>query len=308
MKFKPLVAAIVAAFSIQAGIANAFEPTTKQVNVIMPFAPGGGVDQAFRHLQNYASKRGVNLVGIYKPGADGLISMSELASKPTDGYTISVTTAAVIANYRLHNPSTDVVAITGLRDSVMALVASNKGGIESLDSLDKMLKTGSPIKVGYGAPGQQMFLDQLFELANAKKDAQIMAPYKGGAPVVNDLLGGHIDLAAVPLSIVKSHIDAGKVKLLGLSSRTPFEGFSTTPLLKNKYPKWEEFDGFAVVAEKNVDKEAMEWWSKFLNEYLQDQNVRSDFVKEYTVPIDFGTKHLERTIQSSIKRLKKNGH
>jgi tripartite-type tricarboxylate transporter receptor subunit TctC len=135
-----------------------------------------------------------------------------------------------------------------------------------------------------------------------------MVPYKGGGPVVNDLLGGHIDVAAVPLSIVRSHVDAGKVKLLGLASRSPFEGYAGVPLMKNKYPKWEEFDGFAFVAEKNVDKDALTWWTNFLKEYLNDESVKKDFAKELTVPVEFGTENLERTIKSSMKRLQKNAN
>ena len=152
-----------------------------------------------------------------------------------------------------------------------------------------------------------MFLEQLFEVTGAKPGAA-MVPYKGGGPVVNDLLGGHIDVAAVPLSIVKAHVDAGKVKLLALASRAPFEGYTTVPLLKNKYPKWEEFDGFAVVVKNNTDKDAVTWWSTFLKEYANDESVRREFAKEYTVPIEFGTNQLEQTIKSSIKRLQKNGH
>lgn len=308
MKFKPLIAALVTAFSIQSGIAQTqFDPTKKQINVIMPFAPGGGVDQTFRHLQSYAARKGITLVGVYKPGAEGLISMSELATKPHDGYNISVTTAAVIANYRMHNPSTDVISVSGIRDSVMALVVSNKSGIENLDQLEKNLRQGKAINVGYGAPGQQMFLEQLFDLAKAKPGA-VMVPYKGGAPVVNDILGGHVDLAAVPLSIAKSHIDSGKMKLLALASRSNFEGYSNVPLLKNKYPKWEEFDGFAVVVEKDTDKEAVNWWTSFLKEYVNDEAVRKEFAKEYTVPFEFGSANLEQTIKSSTKRLQKNGH
>lgn len=309
MNLKPLVAALVTAFTLQVGIANAeFNPAGKQVNVIMPFAPGGGVDQTFRHLQSYAAKRGVNLVGIYKPGAEGLIAMSDLVTKPADGLTVSVTTAAVIANYRLKNPSTDVVAISGIRDSIMAVVASNKSQIESLDQLDKDLKEGKKLNVGFGAPGQQMFLEQFFDLAKAKKQGATMVPYKGGAPVVADILGGHIDLAAVPLSIVKSQVDSGKVKLLALASRAKIDGYDNTPLMKNKYPKWEEFDNFAFVAEKGTDKEAVTWWSNFLKDYINDESVKKDFVKDLTVPVEFGSATLEKTIQSSMTRIKKNGN
>lgn len=279
-----------------------FEAASKTVNVIIPFAPGGGVDLTFRHLQKYASERGITLVAIYKPGADGSIAMNELSKMPKDGFTISVTTVGVLAYNELKHPGQELTAITGIRDSIGAFVTHPNSPIKSLDDLEKSLKNGDNIKYGYGAPGQRMMLDQLFEMAKTSKDP-IMVPYKGGGPVVNDLLGGHIDVAQVPFSIVKVHVDSGKVRLLALT-RAKVDGYNV-PLIESKYPKWKEFDGFAVAAPKGADAAAVKFWTDFLKGYVNDKQVQKDFASDLTIISPFGSKPVDDTVKLSKDKLSK---
>ena len=305
MNFNTIMVAIATAFTITTAVpADAFDAKSKPITVVIPFAPGGGVDQTFRHLQNYAAQKGINMVAIYKPGAEGLISMSELATRPHDGYNISITTAGVIAYYRLRNPSTDVVPITGIRDSITAFVAYPGNNIKTLNELEQALQQGKDIKFGQGAPGQKMVVNQLLSFMKPKVKP-VIASYKGGSPVVTDLLGGHIDIAAVPLSIVKSHIDSGKLRLIGLGSRSKFDGYPGVEFINKKYPAWEETDGFTIAVEKNTDSDAVKFWNSFMKEYLQDLQVQKDFIKDGTIITEFGNKEIEQTITSSKKMLRK---
>ena len=299
---KTLISSMILAGVITAN-AYAFDIKTNTVTVVIPFAPGGGVDQTFRHLQKYALDKGINLVAIYKPGADGTIAMSELYKMPKDGFHITVTTAGVLAVHSLRKPGEELTAITGIRDSIGAFVTHPNSPIKTIDDLERAVQRGDDIKFGYGAPGQQMVLDQFFEFAKPKS-APLMVPYKGGGPVVNDLLGGHIDIAQVPLSIVKSHIDSGNLRLLALTRGRPVE-YSSVPMIETKYPKWKEFDGFAVAAPKGSDPEAVKFWNTFLQNYMKDQQVQKDFTVDLTVASPFGIAPLEEIVQSSKKRLAK---
>lgn len=283
--------------------ANAFDPKTKPVQVIMPFAPGGGVDQTFRHLQKYAASKNIFLVGIYKPGGDGIVSINELNSLPKDGYYISVTTAAVIAHNRINNSVSDVVPVTGIRDTVMSLVSSTKSNLITIDALELSIKNGDKISLGYGAPAQKLFLDQFVEFTKTKYEP-LMVPYKGGGPVVNDLVAGHIDVAVVPYSIAKSHITAGKLNLLAIGSKEKPQGI-TTISIDQRYPTWQHYDGFALVVAAGTKSEAVKWWAYFIQEYLTDPQVRSDFSAEGTFASEFGTATLEKTVRASISRLQK---
>ena len=301
MKLTPVIAAIAAAFTINT--AHAFDVYSKPITVVIPFGPGGGVDQTFRNLQKYAATKGIKLNPVYKPGAEGVIGTRELISMPEDGFYISVTTAGVIANYRITNPEIDVVPITAIRDSIMVFVTHPNSNINTFDELEKAVKDGKKISFGYGAPGQKMVLDQFFSFVKPTTDP-LLVPYKGGAPVVADLTGGHVDVAAVPLSIVKSHIDAGKLKLLAIGAQSNVDGLPNATLIKSKYPKWEDPDAFAVVVEKGTDPAAIKFWSEFIKEYITDVSVKKEFIAEYTIPSEFGPKAIERMIEISIKNIK----
>jgi tripartite-type tricarboxylate transporter receptor subunit TctC len=303
LKTKKIVAALAVTSVLAVGpCAYAFEPGTNIVNVVIPFAPGGGVDQTFRNLQKYAAAKGIQLVAVYKPGADGLIAMNQLSGMPKDGLNISLTTAGVLAYHSIKNPDEDLVTITGIRGSIGAFVAHPNSSIKTIDDLEKAVRSGNNIKFGYGAPGQRMVLDQYFELAKAAPN-QLMVPYKGGGPVINDLLGGQIDVAQVPFSIVKAHIDSGKLRLLAtVAASVPKYN---VPLMQKKYPKWQEFDGFGVVAPKGTSTDAIAFWSEFLKGYVSDKQVQEEFASEFTLKLRAGPKALEDTVKASKERLSK---
>ena len=302
LKTKKLVAALALTATMTVGTANvyAFNPTAHPVTVIIPFSPGGGVDQTFRNLQKYALDRGIELIPVYKPGDEGSVSLHDLSTMPTTGYNISVTTAGVIARHALKRPAEEIVVISGIRDSIGAFVVGTKTPYNTIDDLQKAVKRGDDVKFGYGAPGQQMSLEQFFDLVKPSSKP-LMVPYKGGGPVVVDLLSGTIDAAEVPFSLVKQHIDAGKLRLLA-TTKAPVPGYSA-PTMESKFPTWREFDGFGVVAPKNTDPVAVQFWTDFLREYISDKQVQEQFIKDYTLKSPAGPAALIETVNASKKRL-----
>ena len=298
--FKTIISSLILCV---AASASAFDPRTKPVQIIMPFAPGGGTDIVFRHLQKYAAGKNITLVGIYKPGGDGIVSFNELNNAPKDGYHLSVTTAAVIAHNRTNNSVADPILLTAIRYNITSLVTSTKSNLTSLDALEAAIKNGDKIALGYGSPAQKLFLEQLAEFTKTKHEP-LMVPYKGGGPVINDLIAGHIDVAATPYSITKNHIATGKINLVALGSKEKPQGI-TVPSIEQRYPGWQNFDGYAMVVSPGTSADAVKWWSDFMREYLNDPQVRSDFLNEGTFASEFGTRDLEKAIKASISKIQK---
>ncbi len=282
----------------------AFDAKSKPIQVVIPFAPGGGVDQTFRHMQKYAETKGITMVPVYKAGADGLIGMNEIASMPKDGYHLSVGTAATVAVQRIKSPEQQLELVTAIKNSIMALVVSNASGIVSISDLENKIKNKNKINFGFGAPGQKMILDQLIEIVD-KTHSPNMVPYKGGAPVVADLVGGHIDVAFVPFSIVKSHLDAGSIKLIAVSSRSKPEGFENTVSLASRYKNWENSDAFAFLMPAGSDKVAVGFWSLFVKEYMNNPDTQKHFIKEFTEISPFGSATLSNYVNDVKQALEK---
>jgi len=293
-----LLVALATFFSINS---YAFDMKAKPIEVIMPFAPGGGVDQAFRHLQKYAAEQGIILNGVYKPGADGLIGSTELQKSPNDGYTVAVTTAGVLANYYLKNDNRFVI-VTGIKDSIGAFVTYDGSPYKTIEDVERAVRNGENIRFGYGAPGQHMLLTQWFEFIKPNKEP-LMVPYKGGGPVVNDLIGKHLDVAQIPMVVIKQLVDNGKLRLISLTGAKVEE--YNVPLMENKYKGWDKVDGFVVALPQGTDPQIVKIYSDFMRKYLNDPSVKQDFAKEYSITVPFGPNHIERTIEVAKLKLKK---
>jgi len=301
MKIKSLLFSICLMVCSQA---YAFTPKNNPITVIIPFAPGGGVDQTFRHFEVWANKKGYNFVAQFKPGADGLIGMDTIASSPKDGYTVSFGTAGTVATQRLKNPNAELIVVTAIRTSITGFVTSVKSNIKSLDELDSRLRSKDGVSIGVGAPGQSIVIDQIIELSKTQ-EKQTIVNYKGGNPVVVDLVGGHIDLAGVPLNIVSRHIESNKVKLIGVTSDKRLDQYPTVPIINEKYLGYKNLDGILFILPSKVDKSVVDFYTNLLKEYLNDPTVTKDFVKDYYHALPFGQQYAEQLIDSTKNRLSK---
>ena len=282
-------------------LSNAVYATTNTVKVIIPFAPGGGVDQTMRHFEKWVAKKDIKLVPVYKPGAEGLIGMNEIASAPNDGSVISFATVATLAIQRTKNPEAQVIPITGIKTSVMAVITNTDSEIKSFDDLYK----GDNVKTfGQGAPAQKIFIDQIIKNSQGKIKS-VVAPYKGGGPVVQDVLGNHIMIGVVPLQIAKSQIDSGKIRLLAVGSKNRLSEFPNSPSIFEFFKSWKNNDGFLVVLPKNSSPTAIKYWNDLLLEYVTDKQVQQDFLKEYTESMPFGVNHLEPLVKNAMAEIEK---
>lgn len=280
--------------------ASAFDATSRATTVVIPFAPGGGVDKTFRHFEKWAANKNINFSPVYKPGAEGLIGMNEIAGMPKDGYHISFGTAGTIAVQRIKNPTAELELITGIKNSITAFVSHKDSGITSIKDLEKV----DNLTLAVGAPGQKMNMEQLLDLSNGKIKGKLI-PYKGGGPVVQDIIGNHVKLAAVPMQIVKAHIDAGTLKLIAVGTKNRVSEFKNIPTIFEYFPNWKDNDGFAVVLPKGADAQATKYWSNLIKEYMDSKDVQQDFAKDFNEPLNFGPAELEKVVNNAVQALNK---
>lgn len=280
--------------------AYSFDATSKEIKVVIPFPPGGGVDQTFRNFEKYANKKGIKFSPIFKPGAEGLIGMNEIAGMPKDGYHVSIGTAGTVATQRIKNPSAELMLVTAIRNSIPAFVTHKDSGILAFEDLFKK----SSVNWGIGAPGQKMIAENVEHTTKGQiKIKQI--PYKGGSQVVQDIIGNHVEMAALPFNIVKSHIDSGTLRLISVGSQKRLRDYPMVPTVKELINGRTDFDAFVFILPKGTDSEAVKFWNDFLKEYLSDKDVQESFMKEYNDPVEFGNKKAEQIVRDSVERLSK---
>jgi tripartite-type tricarboxylate transporter receptor subunit TctC len=198
---------------------------TKTVTLVVPFPPGGGTDIGARVVaQKLSEKWGQTVIVENKPGAAGNIGLDFASKAAPDGYTILMgnigTTAinpSLYANLP-YNPDKAFTPITLVAELPLALVASAGLPAKTLAALFAAAKAvpGEMTYGSSGAGGSPHLAAALMESDAGLKLVHV--PYKGGGPMMQDVIGGHIKIAFATVLESTSHIRSGKVKALAVSS------------------------------------------------------------------------------------------
>jgi tripartite-type tricarboxylate transporter receptor subunit TctC len=238
MNWHRLLATALALTALSALPGHADEYPTKPVRIIVPFAPGAGNDLLGRLMaENLTPRLGQTVFVENRPGAGSLIGVDLVAKSPPDGHTILWAASdglsilpAVKPNMPYAVPK-DFSFISRIVELPFAVVVSNNLPVNSIPELIAYAKA-NPGKLRYGTSGVgggPHMGSVLMEKATGIKMSH--APYKGVAPAVNDLLGGHIDLALVTPPTIRPHAEAGKVKVIATTGKTRHPLFPDAPTL-----------------------------------------------------------------------------
>lgn len=199
----------------------------KAIRFIVPFAPGGVSDIMSRMIaEHLQSLWGQPVVVENKPGAGTALGMDAVAKAAPDGYTIGMGNIAANAinpafqrDRVPYEPVTDFSAITNVAIAPSILVINPaKVPVKTLPEFIAYLKA-NPDKVSFGSSGVGTSLHIGMELFMLKSGTKMVhVPYRGSAPMLNDLLAGHVDVAMDAPSTSWPHVQTGKLIALGVTS------------------------------------------------------------------------------------------
>ncbi|ABM42168.1 MAG: tripartite tricarboxylate transporter substrate binding protein [Diaphorobacter nitroreducens] len=196
----------------------------KSVNIVVPFPPGGSTDTIARAMaQHMGEKLGQAFVVDNRPGATGTIGATAVKRAAPDGYTLLVASLGpyVIAPHLVKNVPYDAVKdFDYLSLPVQApnvLVASPAQKARTLAEVVAALKA-QPGKISFASSGNgssDHLSAELFWQQSGTTGVHV--PYKGGAPAINDLLGGQVDFSFQNVNAVLPHIRAGKLTAIAVT-------------------------------------------------------------------------------------------
>lgn len=198
----------------------------KPITIVVPAPAGGDTDALARLLGSKLSTRlGQPVLVDNRPGASGIIASAHVNKAAPDGYTLlmspsTFSTAQLVvkggsAGYDVLHGFTPVIQ-TGAQPLI--LVASGESGIRSFKDLVAAAKSGR--RLSYASPGSGSPMHVLGEVVNRAASIQLVhVPYKGVAPAVNDVLGGHIPLTYITIGPVAAQLTTGKLVALAVASR-----------------------------------------------------------------------------------------
>lgn len=218
---KQILTLIIAVLPATCAWAQAYP--AKVVRVIVPFAPGGGVDLAARVLAQRLTERvGQSVIVENRVGASGIIGTEFVAKATPDGYTLLVgsqTTQAVVpAIYKTnYDTAKDFTGVTEIARSPMLLVVHPSLPVKNAAELIKLAKS-RPGQLSYGAAsgGTPHLAGELFRLSAGIE--LLFVPYKGEGPALADAMGGQISMVFSNLPVAMPHARSGRLRALAVTS------------------------------------------------------------------------------------------
>jgi tripartite-type tricarboxylate transporter receptor subunit TctC len=219
------VAALLAlAFAAPTEAQQAFP--NKPVTVIVPYAPGGGVDIMIRAVAaELTQKWGKAVIVENKPGAGTLIGAEFVARAAPDGYTLLATVdQTIVANRFLYkklpyDPDKSFSPISMMVESDHILIAKNSLPVNDLRELVATAKREKG-KLNYGSYGEGSQPMLVYSLLNEREGLDILqVPYKGIAPVMTALIAGEVDLATASAGVAGELLRGKRIKALAIAGK-----------------------------------------------------------------------------------------
>jgi tripartite-type tricarboxylate transporter receptor subunit TctC len=209
-------------FTSSAGRAQTYP--SRQITLIIPFAAGGSNDIVGRAIgKKLTEVWGQPVVVENRAGAGGIIGSSVVAAAPPDGYTLLLVSSTFTINPAIKKSMPfdtikDFTPVAFIARSPLLLTASNKLPVTSARELLALARS-KPGEISYGSSGPGSINQISAELIALSAGVKLMhVPYKGGAPALNDLLGGHVDTYVSSLPQVLQLTQNGQARALAVTS------------------------------------------------------------------------------------------
>ena len=258
-------------------------PSQKPIRLIAVFPPGGSVDQVARILAPaLQAELKQNVIVENIGGASGVIGTSAMTRSDPDGYTFAVVFDTHGVNPSLkdklpYDTIKDIAPVTLIGTSPMVLVASKKSGISSFKQLVDLSKAGK--QFSYGSIG----IGSLGHLAMARLAKQAgfdwnHIPYRGGGPLMQDVLGGQVELAVGSEFLVKPHIESGGIIPLVVTTTKRAPGLPNVPTVaESGFPGFNAPAWWAVLAPGKTPPAIVNAMNQAITKALKTPSVADKF-------------------------------
>ena len=252
---KILVSMTMLALAGAAWAQNADKWPEKPVVLIVPYSPGGGTDILARMIGAKLSEIWKQTVVVEnKAGANGIIGSADVQRAAPDGYKIMLVVGSHVINKILtksvpFDPQTDFTPITRFAVSPSILAVKKEGKFKDLpDYIDAGKK--QDVSIGY-SEGQTQLTGELIRQATGIKAVPV--PYKGGSPLMVDIVGGHVDSGVTSVLTVLPYVKSGQLKVIAVAADTPLDVFPDAVTFKQTgHPEVESLSWYGFFGPKNM--------------------------------------------------------
>ena len=278
------LAADAAALPTFSRIAWAQAYPSRPLRWIVGFPPGGGADTVARIAGQWLSDRlGQPVIIENKPGGGTNISVQAVVNSPPDGYTLLLVGSPAATNAALYpslpfNFLRDIAPVAGLVWYPLVL-AAHPSVPATVAELIARAKT-NPGKITMASAGigtSSHVAGELFKMMTGVN--MVHVPYRGSAPMVADLLSGHVQVAFDTMTASLPHIRSGALRALAVAGKTRFAGLPDVPTVSDVVPGFEASAWQGVGVPRGTPNEIIERLNREINAGLADAKMKTRFAE-----------------------------
>jgi tripartite-type tricarboxylate transporter receptor subunit TctC len=252
---------------------------TGNIELVAPASPGGGWDATARAMQKILKEEEIidqNINVVNKPGGGGEVGWQYTSKK--DAHSLTVNSSLLITNHLLGQSDLtyeDFTPLATLATEWISVAVPNDSAFKTASEIMERLKEDpSSVKIGL-APG--LGNNDHLSFVQAAKEYGVdvtklnFLVYESGGDVVTSLLGGHVDIATMAVSESKEQHQAGKFKVLAVTSDDRLEGLEDVPTWQEEgvdmvFPHWR-----GVMGPPNMTDEEIAFWNEKISEMVQTE-------------------------------------
>jgi tripartite-type tricarboxylate transporter receptor subunit TctC len=299
------MAAMLASVAI-ASAQSAFP--AKPVHIFVPYAAGGGVDILARTLGDVVSRQWSQSVVVEnRPGAGGVVASQALVASPPDGYTLIVVASGHATNAFLYpkipyDTFKDFTPISLLASSPNILLVRADSPFKSLgDMLAQARSKPGSLSFAHAGTGTSTHLAGELLKNLAKVDLNTI-PYKGGAPAINDLIGGQIPMSFNNGPESVGQLEAGTLRALAVTTASRASFLPNVPSMAETVPGYDTEVWWGLLGPANMQAELLAKLSHDFVAALNTEPVKERLAKLGAAPIGSSPAQFDAKIRADYKK------
>jgi tripartite-type tricarboxylate transporter receptor subunit TctC len=278
------------------------------IRILVGAPAGGTTDTMARTLgQALGTQLGRTVVVENKPGAGGNLAADAVAKAPPDGNTLLMSFTSHAINASLYpslpfDPVRDFTPLTMVSTSPSVLVAHPKLPVANVNELLALAKAKpGQLNFAIGALGSSLHLaGDAFKMQSGVYIVNI--PYRGTAPAVQDVLAGQVELMFAAVGNVQTHIKAGKLKALGVTSSRRLAAFPDVASIAESLPGYESSAWFGLFGPARMSPEVARRLSDAARVAVLSPEVKRRIELEGATPVGNSPQEFARFVESEIVR------
>jgi tripartite-type tricarboxylate transporter receptor subunit TctC len=309
---KSAIVPVIIITALAAAPALAQTYPNKSVRVIVPYAPGGNTDFTARVIATKLSEVfGQQVVVENRPGGATNIGSDLVAKAPPDGYTMLMGGASNAINMSLYQK----LPYDTLRDFAPVILCVKGANVlavhpslpaKNLKELIALAKA-QPGKLNYASSGLGSSNQMAGELLKMMAKINIVhVPYKGNAPALTDLIGGHVEILFAGVPALVPHIKDGRIRAIAIGSLKRFQALPDVPTLDESGLKgYEATTWFGLMAPAKTPKEIVARWNTEVGKIIASREVSGRFLNEGVEPMGGTPEQFGAFIRDEIAKYSK---